>query len=226
MNKLRRARSNEQRMERREELLQAAWHLFQKRDFSKINIAEIAQQAGVAKGTVYLYFPTKDELFIELLEQELAAWLDTLNDQLPDLSSNCDIQAVSHAITASLHERGDMVRLFTIAHTTLEKNISYPAALKFHRILLDKTITTGAHLETCFPWLKQSQGASLMLRIYALIIGLYQLAHPALVVRAIIARESGLSLFNIDFENELEDTIHMIFTGASTSPDFFSGQML
>lgn len=214
MNKYQRARTDEQRMDRRQVLLQAAWHLFQKRDFSKINIAEIAQEAGVAKGTVYLYFPTKEELFISLQEQELAAWFDALDARLLDLGNKGDAQAVSHAIISSLQERGDMARLLTITHTILEKNISYPAALQYQRKLLERVEQTGVYLVTCLPWLKSSHGAILIFRIYALIIGLYQLAHPALVVRAIIAREPDMAPLALDFESELEDTITMIFSGA------------
>jgi AcrR family transcriptional regulator len=41
-------------------------------------MAELAEQCGLAKGTLYLYFDSKEELFLAALELELAAWFEHL----------------------------------------------------------------------------------------------------------------------------------------------------
>jgi DNA-binding transcriptional regulator YbjK len=58
-----RARATEDKAIRREQLLAAAALLFDARGPREITIAEVARSAGLAKGTVYLYFATKEELF-------------------------------------------------------------------------------------------------------------------------------------------------------------------
>ncbi len=56
------------REEKHRLLLQSAAKLFADRGFSCTRVADIASHAGVAKGTVYEYFPSKEELFFALFE--------------------------------------------------------------------------------------------------------------------------------------------------------------
>ena len=53
----------------RQELLDAAEQVFGKRGFEKASIQEITRQAGVALGTFYVYFPHKEAIFIELVDE-------------------------------------------------------------------------------------------------------------------------------------------------------------
>ncbi len=53
----------------RQELLDAAELVFGKRGFEKASISEITRQAGVALGTFYVYFPHKEAIFIELVDE-------------------------------------------------------------------------------------------------------------------------------------------------------------
>jgi AcrR family transcriptional regulator len=57
----------EQGLERKTQLLDAAAVLFSTNGYSNTRIADICAKAGVAKGLVYWYFPTKESLFAELV---------------------------------------------------------------------------------------------------------------------------------------------------------------
>jgi AcrR family transcriptional regulator len=48
--------------DKRQRILEAATAVFAERDFHRVLVSEVATRAGVGKGTVYLYFPTKDDL--------------------------------------------------------------------------------------------------------------------------------------------------------------------
>lgn len=62
----RRARTTKPAEEVRADLLAAAARLFARRGFSEVAIADIAREAGVATGTFYRYFPSKDEVMVRL----------------------------------------------------------------------------------------------------------------------------------------------------------------
>ncbi len=49
----------------------AAAAVFAERDFHQVQVSDVAERAGVGKGTVYLYFPTKDDLHRAALEASL-----------------------------------------------------------------------------------------------------------------------------------------------------------
>jgi AcrR family transcriptional regulator len=53
--------------ERRDRIIDAAARLFGERHFHQVLLDDIAAQAGVSKGTVYLYFKDKDDLYLALI---------------------------------------------------------------------------------------------------------------------------------------------------------------
>lgn len=57
---------------RPQELLEAALALFQEKGFAATRSEEIAARAGVAKGTLYRYYPSKDEVFKAMVRENLA----------------------------------------------------------------------------------------------------------------------------------------------------------
>ena len=54
--------------EKRNEILQASTKVFVKKGFFQTQMEDIAREAGIAKGTIYLYFKSKEELFCSFFE--------------------------------------------------------------------------------------------------------------------------------------------------------------
>ncbi len=78
---------NEPRWTRRkearpEEITAAALHLFVERGFANTRLEDVATLAGVSKGTVYLYFANKEELFKAVVREVLVARLAQFRGQL------------------------------------------------------------------------------------------------------------------------------------------------
>jgi TetR/AcrR family fatty acid metabolism transcriptional regulator len=63
---------------KRERILDAAVRVFAERGFFHAKVAQIAQAAGVADGTIYLYFKSKDDLLMRLFEDRM----ERINQQL------------------------------------------------------------------------------------------------------------------------------------------------
>ena len=61
---------------RHAEVLDAAGRIFAVLGYSATNVEEIAKEAGMAKGTIYLYFKSKEEIFAEVLGRDLQALTD------------------------------------------------------------------------------------------------------------------------------------------------------
>src|SRR5438445_8298860 len=61
-----------ERQARREQVLRHAKRIFARKGYHKTNIADIIARARIARGTFYLYFQNKKDLFEELLEQVLS----------------------------------------------------------------------------------------------------------------------------------------------------------
>ncbi|WP_297924663.1 TetR/AcrR family transcriptional regulator [uncultured Agitococcus sp.] len=81
----RNAMTDADKLLRRADFINAAHQLFREQKILP-SVADIAKSAGLAKGTVYLYFKTKEEIFIALLEDDFAKLLQKLSiiiQQLP-----------------------------------------------------------------------------------------------------------------------------------------------
>ncbi len=66
-----RRRSHRRKEARPQELVAAALNLFVARGYAATRLEDVASAAGVSKGTVYLYFANKDELFKAVVQENL-----------------------------------------------------------------------------------------------------------------------------------------------------------
>lgn len=68
--------------ERRKQILEAAIHVFAQKGFHQALVEEIASEAGIGKGTVYEYFPSKRELFREIVKYAASIHLNAIATSL------------------------------------------------------------------------------------------------------------------------------------------------
>jgi TetR/AcrR family fatty acid metabolism transcriptional regulator len=70
------------RAKKREHIIEAAVTVFAKKGFFNAKVNDVARQAGVADGTIYLYFKNKDDLLISLFENKMDLILKRFQDTL------------------------------------------------------------------------------------------------------------------------------------------------
>lgn len=73
---------------RREQILDAAIVAFSQKGFRTASVSEIARQAGIAKGTIYLYFSSKEDIFSAILDER--SFAGQLTNLLEDLQIPVD----------------------------------------------------------------------------------------------------------------------------------------
>jgi AcrR family transcriptional regulator len=212
MTKRRRAIKDEDKQQRRLVILDITWRLFQDTPYQAITMSEVAERAGLAKGTLYLYFKTKEELFLAIQEEQLQAWFDAVDAQLQAAPGECSIPQVAKMICGTLEKRPALTRLLAILHIVLEQNIDFDTALRFKGLLLERIARTGAQLERRLPFLAPGQGQRLLIRTQALAIGLQHLADPAPIARRVL-EEPGMEAFAVDFAHEFLETFTALLLG-------------
>src|SRR5919204_2263650 len=67
----------------RQEIADTAMRLFVERGFERVTVAEVAESAGVSEKTVFNYFPTKEDLFYDEVEEREAALVAAIRDRAP-----------------------------------------------------------------------------------------------------------------------------------------------
>ena len=185
--------------------------------YGELTVAAIARETGLAKGTVFLYFRTKEEIFLAVTGQQMTEWFDAVDDRLAQLPAPATTEDVVEIIAGSLQERVYFTRLLAILSTVLEQNANYDAVHQFKHLLLIRLARTGALLERALGFLQPGEGAHLLMQLEALVIGLRHLADAAPVVRQLMTLEE-MRAFDVDFDAEFRQLALAMLRGMKGSP--------
>jgi AcrR family transcriptional regulator len=72
------------------ELLSAALNVFVDKGYAAARLEDVASMAGVSKGTLYLYFKNKEELFMAVLRESIIPLIDQFGKDVKDSPLSCD----------------------------------------------------------------------------------------------------------------------------------------
>ena len=61
-----------------QQIIHAAVRVFARKGYYNSRVADIAREAGIAAGTIYLYFKTKDDILVTLFREKMAEFVDAL----------------------------------------------------------------------------------------------------------------------------------------------------
>jgi AcrR family transcriptional regulator len=209
-----RARSPEDKDLRRAHLIEAATRLFADEDFDAVTVARVAALAGVAKGTAYLYFATKEALFLELVRHELTLWLQGLTLNLKRLQSAQPVKGVPIAMASSLVERPILCRLLVLLHTVIEPKLDETSAHQFKLFLHGLLSQASGLIVEKIPGMTLTEAATLVVQTHALVIGIAQQADPPPVISRLMAEDPCLRPWKIEFETLLTATLTTLWRGA------------
>src|SRR5262252_9191514 len=162
---MQRARKAEDKAVRRRAILDTARALFAEARFDAIKMSEVAERTGLAKGTVFLYFPTKEALFLDLLEEEMDEWIAELLEGF-DAGGRWTPARVARLFARTLVARPTFTRLLPLLDNVLETNVSVERIVEFKKRLLERMARVAFVLEKRLDFVRAGEGASLLLRIY------------------------------------------------------------
>lgn len=213
-----RARQVHEKEGRRQAILAAGLRCLASGRYGTLTMAQVAAEAGLAKGTLYLYFSTKEALFLALTEDMLLAWFEALDEVLAGGREPLGAEGFAARVTRTLADQPQLPRLLAILHTILEQNIDYRQALRFKEFLATRVQRTGRYLEQRLPFLRPGQGAGLLLKTYALLLGCWQMADPAPVVAEVL-EAPGLNVFQISFWDEFPNDLRDLTIGVQITSE-------
>jgi AcrR family transcriptional regulator len=206
-----RARTSEDKEQRRRAILDAARALFAERGLAGFAMTEVAERAGVVKGTLYLYWPTREELLLSALEELLWQWLDELDGRLDDARVPAPPRKLAALVCDSLASYEPLGRLLAVLQTVLEHNVARASIVRFKSELLVRMAATGARLERHLP-LRDGHGVRVLLHLNALLVGMVQMADSAPLVKEVLS-QPALTALEVELPRELREALTTYFVG-------------
>jgi len=103
------------RRDKRKAILQAAIEVFAQKGFHRSRVADIARRAGVADGTIYLYFASKDDILITIFEEKMTELLREARKAIDDVSDPRDkLQRFAEFHMSQVEENRDFSSVFQV----------------------------------------------------------------------------------------------------------------
>lgn len=206
----RRALGDKEKEERRGDILSLAGSLLAHKSYEEIRMADIAADLGLAKGTLYLYFPSKESLFLSLLAESLDQALQRILEVVSQPQTSID--AIASVASSFLAQNPTLPRLLAMVHSVLEQNVPWEEAVAFKRRLADFIQSAASGIAGKVPGLGPQEATKFFLYLYAQIVGLVQLTDISPFM-ARIGAEPGLGVFRLGLEETLKDSARAILIG-------------
>ena len=185
-----RARSEEQKTLRRNAVLKVAELYFLEVGYEAFSMSHLAKKAGVAKGTLYLYFETREEIFLTLYEQSLIRWSQIFINDLPvSMTSKSYAQKLYSTAMAD----GAFLPLLIRLEHVIEHNVAIPRLISSKQIFIHQ-VDAIAEATSIALTLNKSQAIEVVKTMGVLLIGATQ-------------GDQGPSLDNEELPKDVRDLI-------------------
>ena len=113
------------------ELLEAALALFVEKGFAATRVEEVAARAGVSKGTLFLYFPSKEDLFKAVVRENIAGRFTEWNEEFEQFTGD-SVELVRYAMQ-SWWERIGMTPASGITKLVMSEAGTFPEIASFYQ---------------------------------------------------------------------------------------------
>ena len=165
-----RARSSEQKALRRHAVLETAEVYFKEVGYEAFSMAQLAKKAGVAKGTLYLYFKTREELFLTLYEQSLIRWSQIF---IGSLSNTMTSKAYAQSLFKTTQADGVFLPLLIRLEHVIEHNVAILRLIESKRVFINQVEAVAAATSTALR-LSTAQATEVVKTMGVLLIGATQ----------------------------------------------------
>lgn len=180
------------------------------------NVADIAAAAGLAKGTVYRYFRSKDEIFIALLQDDFAALFRVLAAAMPQLprDNTAAAQAFAAVFSQQIQQQPTLLPLAAMLNAVLEHNLPLAVLKQFKLMLSQGLQQLGQAVASQVGAINAAAATQLLLHSYGLTLGLWQTLQYPPAVQTLLQSSPELSNLQRDFNTELTAAITQLWLGA------------
>ncbi len=108
-------RSDKKSIDKRAIILDAALRTFVKRGYPETKVAEIASEAGVAEGTIYNYFQSKEALLLALFDEKWGMIIDEIRKKIRRLDDpNKKLKAIFAVVVTMFRKNRQLAELFMV----------------------------------------------------------------------------------------------------------------
>ncbi len=214
MAEFKRARNPKAKEMRRVSILQAASHLFQDDSSTLPTTSQISKHCDISKGALYLYFKSKEEIFLAIIETHYLEWLDLFSlKSLGSTHQKFDEAALNSMLDKTctfLINNPVFMHLASMGSSVIEPNVDTKVLLEHKNVLGLKIRNLALSMSESIEVLSSTQITSLIIRTYSILLGLWQTTHPIEKVSKVL-RASNLHILTPDFATSSKEMVKQLW---------------
>ncbi|WP_410643462.1 TetR/AcrR family transcriptional regulator [Amycolatopsis sp. lyj-346] len=213
-----RARSAEQREERRRTILDTARKMLDEMPVAEVSLNELSRRVGLAKSNVLRYFESREAVLLELLDGALREWLAEVDGEVaagvdPDRPAPARAEAFAAVVAGSLARRTVLCDLIGAQAGVLEHNVSTDLVVRFKRSALGGLDTMADLLRRSVP---EVGGEARPVCLLAMVLagGLWTHCRPSPSAGAAYEADPALAVLRLELAPALANGLALLIAGA------------
>lgn len=151
-----RARNEEQKSIRRDQIIEATLKLYEREPLEKITLASIANELNFSRANLYKYVSTKEEILLWIVISDLEKWVEKTYNQFKEYDE-LELKTFCRLWAGELYQNQRLLKLFSILISVLRSNVTTNSLE-----ILKKDLSNGFHklsliIKTFIPNLSDEQ---------------------------------------------------------------------
>lgn len=161
---------------RKDEIMNACEKLYQKKNFKEITLQDISRETSFTRTSIYNYFETKEEIFLELFEREYNMWTWDI-EKLTEKTGEISREELAQEIAVSLQKRKLLLKLLSVNLYDLEGNSRMERLVKFKTAYGRSREVLWNLIRKCYPEIKEYEIKDFMKVFLPYLHGIYPYAY-------------------------------------------------
>ena len=213
MTAIHRAVQAEDKAARRAAILKAAEGLIARAPETFASVAQVAQEAGLAKGTIYLYFRTKEEIVLAVHAQHSERLFEAMDALLSAHVTDLQPEHMADEFCAFVTANPIFLHVGAACHSSFQRNIDAGVMLAFRTRIAARLAQFGPLLEARFGQLSRGDGVALLNATYALALGMWLVCDPTQKKAKGLDEHPELAVLDRDFRQDLKQSLLSLWRG-------------
>lgn len=200
-----RAKSQENKNIRIQQIMDVTDRLFHEKTYHEITLSVIAEEVNLARGGLYKYVSSKEEIFLMIYLQKQDAMLKDIVRHINNIKITPDV--LSEVMSKTIHNHLDFIKYHQILNAIIETNVTIEKLAEFKLKTYEQTTELFTILQKVLNKDRNKVFDLYMTILYHCVYLYDRVAYQKNYVEAM--RLAGLEIEDIDFEEHLS---HFIYT--------------
>ncbi len=164
--------SKELEDKRKDEIIEACIKVYETKSFKEITIKDIGEATSFSRTSIYNYFQTKEEIFLELFKREYNFWIYELEEMLKN-NEHLSKDEFAKLLSKSIENRKDMLKLLSMNMYDLEENSRMELLIDFKVVFGKSMETVKKCLDKFFSEMTEKEKTEFIYSFFPFMYGIY-----------------------------------------------------